>query len=487
MTRTEIPGSWYIDALPTGEYAAVALDGSVVHTHLGAISALDGCVPTQVRVTTMGGFRFAGQSNKSSETLVWVQAYGWQPIPTVACGVNAVIYDAAGSIHISNCSVGSQGWRYYGILGPSDQTPPRLITGDETIRSSFGLTEWTYLGDSLWIGQGAADGGILVYDGARLRVLETGWDMFIRANRIGDDVAVAFYISQGTGRNTAVILQATMQELRQLPLYVPDPPPPPSPDPVEPTFGPFTHPILVVPFKDPEGATTALAEILVNMNNQMTRRPCIVAEDTLGADILGPVLGVYTEDEAGLRRVMAKAGDRRVILCHDALTDVTPNPYLRSHDQVWIELYRYLNETLATAADRWHRQALNVISWWRGDMGVVPMFYCMGGPRNGIPPEVWTEQQVLDTLAYLTGIVNLSSQIKIVAPFEYLRANGMSAHPVLYEAFKRLMAAVPMSDGKPIWPSFIAQAPPTPPKPVPVPKYDGSALVAAAYVQRGGK
>lgn len=74
-------------------------------------------------------------------------------------------------------------------------------------------------------------------------------------------------------------------------------------------------------------------------------------------------------------------------------------------------------------------------------------------------------QEVLDGLAYLSPLVNLSPRLKIVAPFAYQRANGITAHPELREAFEQLKQATPSR------PSFLAVGAPEPePEPEPEPQ-----------------
>lgn len=206
----------------------------------------------------------------------------------------------------------------------------------------------------------------------------------------------------------------------------------------------FTHPVMVLPFKDPNNTSNALGEILVNQNNQGdTRRPLFVADDTLGSTWRGPLLGIYTEGKADISGVIAAAVERktRVLWCHDSDGPLVFPSGLRTWDIVAMELYRYKKkgETLAQAVARWRRD-IDVLLRWPGDCALVPMFYCMGGAP---PNEDLQVGEVLETLAYLNEFANKSARIKLLLPFSYLRANGITAHPELDRSFSDLRLAAP--------------------------------------------
>lgn len=207
-------------------------------------------------------------------------------------------------------------------------------------------------------------------------------------------------------------------------------------------FGRFNHPVLIAPFKDPDNESGAAAEIVVNATGQSTSRQCFVAEDSF-ANVRGQVLGVYSERSTAPGPALELAAQRgtRLLLCHDAPDDWTPPPGLRPWDIPALELYRFRGEALETARNRWARQLQQLLTTWSGDVAVVPQFYCMGGA----PPsdELWTVAEVLDGLRTLTDLVNLSSRIKVVAPFSWRRANGITGHQELRDAFASLLRATP--------------------------------------------
>ncbi len=223
-TRIEVPGGWYGENLPGGEYA-VAVPASlqvVMHTGTIAMPPNTGLGPLYMRVSNVGGFKFAGQSHGSFETLEWVNGAWEHRAP--ACGVSPVIYDLTGLLHISDCSIGSQGWRQIADNGD-------LITGDATYSSAtLKLFEYTTHG-GISIGQGPESGCIAVR-GADRRVLEPGDCRFVRFNMAGDRLAVTMV---KLGEHKTVLLWFDIADLSGFPLDVPPvpvpvtPPPPPAP------------------------------------------------------------------------------------------------------------------------------------------------------------------------------------------------------------------------------------------------------------------
>lgn len=203
----------------------------------------------------------------------------------------------------------------------------------------------------------------------------------------------------------------------------------------------FSHPVMVAVFKDPMNQSAAPVEILVNQNAQHGNRPVFVVEDTLLSTWNGPLLGVYTESkgEALSKAIKAAATLKtRLLVCHDSKDEWARPPGIRAWDICGIEMYRYADEDINTAANRWRRDTDNMFRAWPGDCCVIPMYYCMGGAP---PNEVWTEAEVVQTHHYLNEIVNRSPRIKVIAPFSYLRANGILPHPPLMESYHRLLAA----------------------------------------------
>lgn len=211
-----------------------------------------------------------------------------------------------------------------------------------------------------------------------------------------------------------------------------------------PVFKPFNHPVLIAPFKDPDGQSHAPAEIVVNQTSQSARRPYFAHRDSLGGPFVAgsSLLGIYTEDADPTSTVaLADAMLTRVMICHDSVDDWTiPAGHLRPWDICAIEYYRHPLETLDKSVDRWRRQTLAMLTQWPGDCAVIPQFYCQGGAP---PNEVWTVQQVVDGLRFVSDLVNLSPRIKVVAPFSFLRGNGITAHAELRAVFDQLLTMSP--------------------------------------------
>jgi hypothetical protein len=232
ITRLEVAAGWYGEALPSGEYAVAVPSQKKLVSHVGDIP-FGPESPLFVRVTNAGGFKLAGQGQDTGRTVEWGGGF-WNTKP-VACGVSPVIYDSFGVLHISDCSIGSQGWRYVADDGT-------LVTGDQSFSSPiFHLYEFTTHGD-ITIGQGGDGGAIAVTPQGRF-VLEPGYTVFIRYNRVGDRLAVTI-VKLLEGKTVLLWLDAgdVATFPREAPAPVPVPKPVPVPVPVpEPKPMPSQH------------------------------------------------------------------------------------------------------------------------------------------------------------------------------------------------------------------------------------------------------
>jgi hypothetical protein len=244
MIRAFCPGAWYGEILPSGSYA-VLYPHSRVETHRGGIALPPGepFGPRFVRCTEIGGFRFAGQADAGG-AWEWAEGAGWRKIDAVCAGTSPVIYDRLGFLHLSDGSVGSQGWRYV----DNDGTPEgKLVTGDATYRREVtpgvSLYEYTDLG-WLLLGQGQ-EAGAVIWDGAALRLLEPGHCTFIRATVEGERVAIAMKKPEGV-----MLVQATLAELAALPPVVNQAPPIDNPRP--PIVNPAPEPVAMEPKRLPD-------------------------------------------------------------------------------------------------------------------------------------------------------------------------------------------------------------------------------------------
>lgn len=272
MTRIEIPDGFGCDALPNGEWVSILQhDDSQVLTHLGPIPTTAGIKPGYPRCSNVGGFKFAGQANRANlGPLVKYEHGGWLFASDVPCGVSPVIYDLAGVLHVSDCSIGSQGWRYV------DPVTGALVTGDQTYSSQQanppfeGLAEWTDLGGGLYVGSCNVTPGCALFNRAdgKLRLIEAGPVQFIRARRDGDAVSLAMIKQQG---QPSVILWTTVAELLALPVLG-------TTAPALPAIAPLPGK-AVCPFKDDKNETDAPYEIVVNGAAPKSSRPRFCASD----------------------------------------------------------------------------------------------------------------------------------------------------------------------------------------------------------------
>jgi hypothetical protein len=182
-----IPGVWYAEALPGGEYCALVW-GSHIETHLGRVELPSpGENVLFLRCWQGDVFKMAGQSHTGRGNLEWrSDTREWSVITASSYGVNPVIYGRQGQVIINTGAAGSQGYRYIDSNG-------NPVSGDATYADpARQLWEYTTQGD-ITIGQGgwSAEG----LRGSDRRVIVQGsapkGTTFIRFNRAGDACAVA--------------------------------------------------------------------------------------------------------------------------------------------------------------------------------------------------------------------------------------------------------------------------------------------------------
>lgn len=310
MTRAFYEGAWYADATPAGAF--------VVFTPNVGFKTSQGTVPLPpgepwglgyVRCTDVGGLRFAGQAHSSLDPACWEwTGTGWFPFAPPCNGVSPVLYDLSGELLRSDGSIGSQGYRY---AWPNGTPGGQIVTGDQTYGPWNGLSQYSQAGDSLWIGQGMADGsGVLVWDGAVLRQLEKGATTFIRVQVSGDLVSVAFNNVAG-----CVIYQLTQAELRALPVYGQNVPPdqPPTEPPTEP---PMSIPdqsaaIQAVRVKYPTPLGVQHGSFLVEAANATTPTAMLLRKDA-GTNVTIPSGEKVSQDILVYRNGLE---------CYDVLSD----------------------------------------------------------------------------------------------------------------------------------------------------------------------
>lgn len=224
MREQIIPGGWYADARPNGEYVVLVPD-SHLETHAGRVDLPFGMNLLFPRVPMLPvGFAVAGQLHRESQNAEWTPTRDWRRVGP-SYGVSPVIYDRQGRLHQATPAIGSQGYRYVDEAG-------RLWTGDETYHDrDRRLHEYTVLSGGIVIGQDSdSDRALIVYQGRR-HVITDGRTRFIRAQRHGDRIAIAIWRE---AKRDAFLLWLTVAEIAQLPVAdntTPKPQPVPAPTP----------------------------------------------------------------------------------------------------------------------------------------------------------------------------------------------------------------------------------------------------------------
>jgi hypothetical protein len=216
MTRTEYPHGLFVDALPSGEFVLLVV-GSHLETHFGRVDLPPGEAygPMFLKLSPTRD-RFTGLAHDTVNRL-WEYVFrpGWHPIDGPTSG--RVVYDRHGNLRDELPA----GYQYF------DDGADQPVSRHVTYGPMHGLSEWAKVG-ALVIGQGHEAGGVLVWDGAALRVLDTGHCTFLNVHADGELVAVS-YVKARVG---AVIVQTTLTELRALPRYQPLIINPPEPEPI---------------------------------------------------------------------------------------------------------------------------------------------------------------------------------------------------------------------------------------------------------------
>jgi hypothetical protein len=226
-----IPNGWYTWQLPTGEWGSLlARQKSAtpepawaegVETHAGFVALVAPNKGPLFLTPSRDGLRMAGKAWEGDEGLEYSFITGkWTTVPFFCCGNFSLIYDLAGTLHISDCSQGVNGWSNCRENG----TPQgKLISGDSTYSptpNAPGLSQWvdvSVFGDTLVIGQGHDEDGVIVWDGQERRVLDTGVCKAIKVFRMGGMVGIGYYRELGGYSTEGCRVVATVAELKALP------------------------------------------------------------------------------------------------------------------------------------------------------------------------------------------------------------------------------------------------------------------------------
>lgn len=250
MNRLPIPGCWYLDSLPTGEYAAILPFQKQVQTHQGLVPYPSDPPdePLWLVVSNRPVFRFMGQGHDTGWTWEWSATVRQWNMHEKCCGVWALIYGAHGERLIAQCAppTGSQGYRYIAPDG-------RPVPGDETIAIRHGLNEWTDLSlaqdGSILVGQDHEGRGAAVWADGHLRLLHRAGATFNVRSKYDpaiDVVSVSFYTVESDGIQ-GWIYWLSLAELRALPPAPSVDAPPALPTPVPNPPVPLPPPANPVP------------------------------------------------------------------------------------------------------------------------------------------------------------------------------------------------------------------------------------------------
>jgi len=221
VVRLEVPGGWYGEGRTDRHYGTI-LTNQFVQTSFGRVElpryVADGREIADnvlgLRVTPTGPFKMAGQSHAGLGTWEW--ADGLWRIVGPSYGVNPVIYDWAGVLHIGALPFGSQGFRYATYANV-------LVTGDATYADpARAIWEFSTYGD-VTVGQGEA--GCISIRGTDRRMLEPGDCRFVRYTRVDDRLALTF-VKQLEGKT--VFLWLSVSDLAGFPPETPVTIPPPE-------------------------------------------------------------------------------------------------------------------------------------------------------------------------------------------------------------------------------------------------------------------
>lgn len=207
MKKIEIPGGYYVDARPDGEYACLMKDFQSVLTDSREIPCSEG-VPLYIRVSQSDEFKFVGQDENNDSAIEWNGR--WFHYSGIAFGVSPCIYDNINSLRIAQPMDGTQGFRFV------DENN-RIWTGDETYYSPIlGLSEWSYLGNGYYCGQDPQNDNCLFYDDNKKlhHIIVEDQCRFIRGARENNDISLAMVT---LNNRPSIIIWATIDELLKFP------------------------------------------------------------------------------------------------------------------------------------------------------------------------------------------------------------------------------------------------------------------------------
>jgi hypothetical protein len=230
MTRRTLQGGSYVEAWPTGDFASL-IPRSHVETSAGNVPLPEGEAAglgvIYLRLFVGVGLKLTGQGQNSGIAWLWDGVKWINEGPSY--GVSPCAFGPSdGRLYLATPSMGSQGIRFVTPAGV-------VVTGDQTYYDrALQINEYTTQGD-VTIGQGQEGGVIVSYAGMRKRLAE-GDCYFVRFNRAGDRLAIAWWTPH---QNAAQLVWMNVSEIAKLPdaplkgeTPTPAPQPQPIPEPV---------------------------------------------------------------------------------------------------------------------------------------------------------------------------------------------------------------------------------------------------------------
>lgn len=221
MQKLTIAGGWYAEAWPAGQYACLVPRQKIV-THLGDIPLPNGTDnPLFLRgfIQFQGDFKLAGQSHEGRGTWEYKRARAaWEIVTADSYGVNPVIYDHNGLLHLGALQYGSQGFRFVDAQN-------RIWTGDETYADpSRRIWEWTQHGD---LTVGFSDVYVVGLYNNKRYILSSGGAYganSVRFNRTGDNCAVTYHDTTTLSTTLMFFSIAELSLFPQQPVHTDTPP-----------------------------------------------------------------------------------------------------------------------------------------------------------------------------------------------------------------------------------------------------------------------
>ena len=466
MRRLDINGGWYPDVAVSGEYACPRKTGLTVETHLGPISTLALALSPLYTRIARDPFRFAGAATDAPVTVEWRDGR-WHEIPVEGACVSPVLYDRAGVLHIADAeivkTIGTNGWRYVATDG-------QFVTGDATyFDRATGLCEWTDLGDDLRVGQFRYDAftGVAVWDRGVLRVLHRvpgGQSRFVRANREGAAVAVAWYDAISHQAPIARLVWTTVDELRALTAAVDTL--------TAPVIAPFGRHVGVGLFKVTTAARVTDGpghfEVLTDgVPWQLCRdktRPLIADLQSAPSVPEGKLLALFA------------------VVDRDSISAATRFAERNRVPVIWYDDVFPFRSELVPLAGYWMVKGYPTATPAALDVELtrleaIHLRLMLAWPVYLQQPPTWDLIDVVSTQAALADVVRRHPSVVLLGCFSGAgRDNGIGTYPVLAECYARLLAAsdgLPdLADGPvpvPVPPDPGPDPVPEPPDPIPIP------------------